>query len=482
MNIDSRLTNFQTSVSPQLTAMVSSKDNLVTDIENLKKINDSFHSSLKAAFKGDGADSVTPEIEYLNQTTTKIQQSLESEMTTVLDKCKTLDTGINNLKNILQRYNDALSRYNSMDDKDDNKHSAYQEVENLKREFEREQTKLISQHDEIMNYDSSVTILNDFGKADTSTSLNGFTAEYNGTEFASIYYHKDGVVYQKVVPICKDGQMAPLKQTYTIIYNTQNILASAGDTEETQALFSFLNAKLTNSTNDAFLWDYSAKKYNKSTSENVGKIMNQILQDTYKANNAKTVSDYAALAAMVANNSAVHFGYGGNSNQCTYGYVDVLKGGGKLDCIGFVRWCYSQGIYNAGVIGPNESAGKLIGQGGTMSPLNLLAHHSLKIKDMNMTERANIAIGSVLSRPCYDGAGNINNYHVGVVIGHTTDAQGRPAIVVAQSSNTTIGANNRVYLLEDLATDKGTWTNVSTPEMMTTRVTQGSFQGKTWVA
>ena len=67
MNIDSRLTNFQTSVSPQLTAMVSSKDNLVTDIENLKKINDSFHSSLKAAFKGDGADSVTPEIEYLNQ-------------------------------------------------------------------------------------------------------------------------------------------------------------------------------------------------------------------------------------------------------------------------------------------------------------------------------------------------------------------------------------------------------------------------------
>jgi len=482
MNIDSRLTNFQTNVSPQLATMVTAKTNLTTDIENLKKVNDSFSSSLKTVFKGDGADSVTPEIEYLNQTTTKIQQSLESELTTVLDKCKTLDTGINNLKDLLNQYNEALSRYNSMDDEDSNYHSAYQEVERLKKEFESLQEKLIGQHDEIMNYDSSVTILNDFGKVDNTVGSNGFTAEYDGTEFASIYYHKDGVVYQKIVPICKDGQAVQLKETYTIVYNTQNILAAAGDTEQTQELFQFLNDKLANKTSAPFLWDYSAKRYKKETSENIGKIMNQILQDTYKAHNAKTVSDYAGLAAMVANNSAVHFGYGGNSSQCTYGYVDVLKGGGKLDCIGFVRWCYSQGLYNAGVVGPNESAGKLISQGGTMSPLNILAHHSVEIKNMSMTERANIEIGSVLSRPCYDGAGNINNYHVGIVIGHTTDEQGRPAIVVAQSSNTTIGANNRVYALEELASGKNKWTNVSTPEMMTTRVTQGSIKGKTWIA
>lgn len=481
MNVDDKLTNFQSSVGVNLSTVKSAKTNLSNDINNFKSINDSAISSLTQVFKGSGGDAVTSEVEFLNQTILKVQNSLETELSSVITKCEALNNGIDELKSILTEYNNVQIEYSRMDDDNKNKTSLLSKLNTLKNSFETKQASLLKEHESLLNEDDALTILSEFGNVDTSLS-EGFTAIYDGTQFSSIYYYKDGVVYQKIVPICVSGDSVVLNDVYTIIYNTDNILKAAGDTDYTQKLFEYLNNKLDGSNTDRYLWDYSTTNYKKETSEAVAKIMNQILQDTYKANNASTISDYAALSAMVANNSVVHFGYGGNQGQCDYGYESVLKNGGDLDCIGFVRWCYSQGLYNTGTVQNGYSAQDYITQGSSMTPLNLLDHHSLDISEMSMSERASIPIGSVLSRPCYDGAGKINNYHVGVVIGHTTDKNGNPAIVVTQSSNTTVGANNSVYPLSELASAKNKWTNVSTPEMMTIRVTQGSYKGSTWVA
>lgn len=481
MNIDSKLTSFQSSVGANLSSVKNAKTNLSNDINNFKSINDSVSSSLTQVFKGEGGDAITPEVEFLNQTIIKVQNSLESELSSVITKCENLNNGIEELKIILTEYNNIQTEYSGMDDDNKNKTSLSSKLSTLKNNFETKQASLLKEHEALLNEDESLTILSEFGKEDASLS-EGFTAIYDGAQFSSIYYYKDGVVYQKIVPICVNGKSVALNDVYTIIYNTDNILKVAGDTEYTQALFSYLNGKLDNSNTDRYLWDYSTTNYKAATSETIAKIMNQILKDTYQANNASTISDYAALAAMVANNSVVHFGYGGNQGECDYGYESVLKNGGDLDCIGFVRWCYSQGLYNTGTVQEGYSAKDYIKQGSSMTPFNLLEHHSLDISEMSMAERASIPIGSVLSRPCYDSAGNINNYHVGIVIGHTIDENGEPAIVVAQSSNTTVGANNSVYPLVELASAKNKWTNVSTPEMMTIRVTQGSYKGSTWLA
>ena len=482
MNIDSKLEEFQTKVAPNISKLETSRATLSSDILNFKNINDSISSSLSTAFKSDAGEKVTAEINILNQTITKVQNSLETELTIAITKCQNLNEGIEKLKQIKMEYDNINSQYNSLDDDNKNKSSLSGRLTSLNNEFQTSQIELLKVHNEILNLDSSLTILSDFAPKQSSSLSSSFTANYTGTEFSSIYYYQDGIVYQKVFPICAQGKTVKLNDTYTVIYNIANIEKTAGNTKYTQELINFLNDKVNGNSKESYLWDYSTKNYKKSTSEEIGKIMNQILQDTYKANNAKTIVDYAALAAMVANTSAVHLGYGGNSAQCDYGFETILKGGGDLDCIGFVRWCYSQGLYEVGIVKSGEKASKYISQGSSMTPLNLLANHSAEISKMSMTERANIPVGSVLSRPCYDGAGNVNNYHVGIVIGHTTDENGKPAIVVAQSSNTTIGANNRVYPLEELASGKNKWTNVSTPEMMTTRVTQGSFKGKTWVA
>lgn len=471
MEIDSRLSEFQVNVGSKLSLIENEKTNLLNDISTLKSINSTISDNLFSSFKGEAGDSIKPEIEYINQTVSKVQESLETELATAISSASELNSGIDELKQFIDEYNSARSRYNSLKNDESNKSQksmAYNSMTIISNNFNIKQTELLQRFDELKSLDSSLTILEQYGKTDSSTSFaNGeFTAKYNGNiKFSSIYYESDGVIYQKIIPICNNGTAYVPDTQFVIVYDKDNLLAA--DINAGQSAISFLEGKMNGTIANQYLWDYCYNSYDNSTSLAISKVMNQILKDTYKANNASSVSDYAGLSAMVATTSLLHFGYSGNTAEKTYGYEQVLESGGDLDCIGFVRWCYSQGLYNTGIVKAGQNAEDYYGQGTSMTPLNLLSYHSYDLSKMSIDEKMNIEVGSVLSKPT-DG-----NYHVGIVIGHTTLSDGNPAIIVAQSSSTSLGTNTRVYSLDSLGKD-GEWKGVSTTDLMSARVMYGS--------
>ena len=472
MNIDSSLVDFQTNVGGNLSQIENEKVNLSSDISALKSINISISDSLFTSFKSEAGDSIKPEIEYINQTISKIQESLEVELWTAISKAQELNSGIDELKILLDEYNSAKDKYNSLKNDEEHKSqksAAYSAMNAAYNNFVSKQSELLQKLKELKSLDSSLNILDSYSSSDNSllSSLSSsFTAKFDGNvQFSSVYYESDGVIYQKIIPICNNGVSYVPDEQYTIVYNKNNLLAA--DINAGQDAIKFLTGKITGSRNDQYLWDYCNRSYSDAVSQSIAKVMNQILEDTYKANNASTISDYAGLSAMVATTSLLHLGYSSNTAEKTLGYSQVLARGGGLDCIGFVRWCYSQGLYKTGVVKYGQNAEDYYGNGTSMTPLNLLSNHSYDLSKMSINEKMNIEIGSVLSKP------TDNNYHVGIVIGHTKLQNGEPAVIVAQSSNTKIGANTRVYSLESLGQD-GEWKGLSTTNLMTKRVVYGS--------
>ena len=114
MNIDSSLVDFQTNVGGNLSQIENEKVNLSSDISALKSINISISDSLFTSFKSEAGDSIKPEIEYINQTISKIQESLEVELGTAISKAQELNSGIDELKILLDEYNSAKDKYNSL--------------------------------------------------------------------------------------------------------------------------------------------------------------------------------------------------------------------------------------------------------------------------------------------------------------------------------------------------------------------------------
>ncbi len=473
MNIDNRLLEFQSNVGSKLSEIEAAKTQLYDDIVMFKSINDSISSNLMSVFKGNGGDSIKPEIEYINQTVDKVKQSIESELSSAISSSNNLNSGIDELKRLLSAYEAAVSKYNSISNDADHineKNSARSEKNRAYNNFIDKQSQLLNDLANLKSLDSSLTILEQYGKADNSilqslSSLSGFTASYdNKVSFTGIYYESDGVIYQKIIPICKNGVSYVPDIQYVIVYDKKKLLDA--DINAGQDAIDFLTGKMNGSRNDQYLWDYCSGNY-PNTSQAIAKVMNQILEDTYKANNASTVADYASLSAMIATNSLVHLGYSSNLAENTYGFEQLLGSGGGIDCIGFVRWSYSQGLYETGIVKNGQNPADYYNQGTDLTPLNLLLHHSYDLGEMSIEDKMNIEIGSVLSKP------TDNNYHVGIVIGHTTTEDGDPAIIVAQSSNTTIGANNRVYTLESLGAE-GNWQGVTTSSLMFDRIINGS--------
>ena len=119
MNIDNRLLEFQSNVGSKLSEIEAAKTQLYDDIVMFKSINDSISSNLMSVFKGNGGDSIKPEIEYINQTVDKVKQSIESELSSAISSSNNLNSGIDELKGLLSAYEAAVSKYNSISKDDD---------------------------------------------------------------------------------------------------------------------------------------------------------------------------------------------------------------------------------------------------------------------------------------------------------------------------------------------------------------------------
>ena len=469
MEINAKLLKFKSEVAPNIGSMNASSNKLTSDIQNFHHTNQHGYDEIKNNFNSQGMSSVTAEISYLNQVTTKVYESIGSELNNALSKCATLSSGIDELEKILKNYNDALSAYNAAL-KDENKTADKSAVTKYENEFKTKEEECLKQHDELMSLDASLTILAQFapassnGTEDTGSGTNtdvtsglGFSGPY-----AKYIYEENGIIYQRVVPVFK-GQMCDMGTSYTIVYDKAKMLAA--DSTAGQQIINWLTNQANGKNVGSKLYNYNNGKVTAASASGIGKVMDVVLNDTYKANNCKSMGDYSAIAAMVMGVGPINLQYGSSGKRgYTNGVEQLLTSGATLDCIGFVNWCWHQGLYKTGGA-DNTTTGSL------MTPLNLLAHHSKSLATMSQQEKENLPVGTVLSKKT-DG-----NYHVGIVIGYTT-INGKKHVLVSQSSSHSMGGS--IVWAYDVNTKFGNydggsnWMGATTPDMMQERMTKGS--------
>ena len=472
MEINAKLLKFKSEVAPNIGTMSSASSKLESDIVNFNHTNQQAYSEIKNSFNSQGMSSVTAEVAYLNEVTTKVYQSIGSELNAALTKCSDLAKGIEELEEILKKYNAALDEYNAAL-KDENKTADKSKVNQYESEFKAKETELLAKHDELLALDASLTILAQFKQSESNTDGSGDTnSDGSGLNFTGPYakyiYEENGIIYQRMVPVWK-GTMCETGTNYTIVYNKAKMLAA--DSTAGQQIINWLTNQMNGKGIGSKLYQYNKGKVTAASASGIGKVMDVVLNDTYKANGCKTVGDYAAVAAMTMGVGPINLRYGGGKGGYTDGVQQLLTSGATLDCIGFVSWCYHQGVYRTG--SPDNTT-----TGCSMTPLNILAHHSKNLATMSQQEKENLPVGTVLSKKTQ------GNYHVGVVVGYTT-INGKKHILVAQSSSNSLGGS---YVWAYDVNTKfgaynggGNWMGASTPDMMTTRITKGST-GQTRVA
>ncbi len=461
MEIDPKLIEFKSKISPALDGISNAASDLASKISSFQTLTNNASSSLSSCYKSDGTVDVKTQISYLNSVSSLLSDSLTTELNAVISKCKAVDAGIVTLEAILTKYNAALSKYNS-DKADPDKTADYSPVSILETQFKNKQTEVLNLYNLVMASDASCTKLNAFTSSGSVGTDDSGLLGYSGT-MISYMWEENGVIYQKFMPVCK-GKVIQMEENFVIVYNVNNML-SADNEKGTEAVnylrsvmksgeFGYLGTRL---------WDYNSKKYSNSESEKIAKVMNQVLEDTYKANNCSSISDYAAVAGMVLSSSLVNLRYTANNVGNTVGFDSICKAGGFV-CNHFVAWCFTQGLYKTG----NDT--KIT----DFTPLNIYSHYSKSVSTMSSEEIQNWPIGSVVTKK-YPG-----NLHIGIVVGHTT-IDGEPAVVVAQSGGLS-GSFCMAYKISQCFGDSTTqWQRYATPSMMETRVKAGNNKND-WIA
>ncbi len=470
MEIDAKLKKFKSEVSPSIGSMKSASSDLLSTMQNFKSTNDSAFSSIQTNYNSQGMSSVATEVTFLNDVTSKITQSIESELNKALTACEELTTGIEELEKLLEAYNTALNNYNSEVKNNPDKTVDKSAVNKAESDFNKKQEECLKKHDEITSMDASLTILAAFSTPADTSDIPVDSSEFGSSQsYGKYIYEENGIIYQRVVPIYK-GKFCEMEKGFTIVYNEAKMLAA--DPTAGQKAIDFLRSQINGQNLGKKLWDFRTKIVGVSSS-GIGKVMDVVLDDTYKANGCKRISDYASIAAMVMGTGLVDLKYGGSGKGVSaYGVEELIRSGATLDCIGFVRWCYYQGIRKTG--SPDN-----IQTGSSMTPLNLYSYHSRRLATMTQQQKENLPIGSVLVKK------TPNNLHVGVVVGYTT-INGKKHILVSQSSGGSYsGSWVNAY---DISTKFGdydggiNWERVATPDMMEQRVTRGHSKETTVTA
>lgn len=453
MEIDSKLIKFKAEIGGNISSIKSAQSNLCDDIDSFESYNNSASSSISNSFKGNVSSSVFSEIEYLNQTVSSIKSSLQTELDGVINDCNKLNDGIVELEEIKKEYETAEMNYRNANDS--NKNSLSIKCNSLRSKFSSKQASLLSEYNSLINRDSSMSILQSFGKTDSSIS----SSLIPGVSFSSIYYETDGVIYQKVIPICKDNIPYEMDENYIVAYNKEAILKVAeasGNRTVGEEVINFITSKMNGTNQSQYLYDYCANSYKSNDSKVIGAVMDQILNDTYVVMGCKSISDYAVVSGVTINSSILHLGYGGaGNNTWCKGITNALTSSGTLECSGLTRWCYAQGIYNYYKDSDLDYT-QVKQMAGDTTPGAFLWHCSSSFTNMSAEDIINLEPGCLVSKRT---PGNI---HIGMLVGHTK-VNGEDALVFVQSSNTTIGVNFRVATVSELQSGNS-WVSVSTPE------------------
>ena len=150
MEIDGRLIKFKEQVGANLSKVSNNKSELTKDMTQIVTINTNVIDQLNSAFKSNGATTAVKQIEDINQTMTKLTQSVETEIGGMITKCQTLNSGIGELEGIISSYNSKVSELNKLDKEDSKRGSIQSEINKLKSDFETKHAEMIKLHDEII--------------------------------------------------------------------------------------------------------------------------------------------------------------------------------------------------------------------------------------------------------------------------------------------------------------------------------------------
>lgn len=457
MEIDSRLLNFKSEIGEQLNTLEQGKKTLVSDLEQLNSLNSSVIDNLNSSFKSEGGKTAAAQIQLLNETIVKLNSEIEINITGTISKSRTLYNGILNLEGIISNYNSKLSELNKLEKDNPKRSSVKSEIAKLESDFNNEHAEMLRIHSELLGEEASSIVIDELANG-SNTYLDIISqAGFEGFDTSnSIFYEKDGIVYQKVIPYSKDGGLVG---TYTIVYDKNKILQAVGnDSKAGQDAIKYLDSKVATGENRTALWQFYNRSYSAETCNDVAKIMDIILEDSYVANNCQSVSDYATVAGTVATNSLVHMKYDGANTSFTRGFNEVIRSG--YDCIGFTTWAYYQGLSKVHNYGDNEIVGLTdVTCNGTYY------HYGEKLENMSIEEISNIKPGAIVTR--YG--------HIGMVIGQTTKSDGTPAVVIAHSAGTNQGTVTGTWPADKITNQ---WEKVMTPEDMTRRAEEGAFNGE----
>lgn len=469
MELDANLVKFKAEIAPVITSMTSQSQILTQKLSNFSSITQNATSALNASFNTNGVSAVKQEITYLNTVVNTISESISSELNTVLGKCSDLLNKIEELEQLIEKYKTEYEAYKAALQAYDNAPSDskpakpdYSKVKEIENKFKVQQEAALALYQELLDYDASCTMLSSFSTPANSTDLTD-TFGYNGTQFASFMYEEDGVIYQKFMPIFR-GKQYTLNNNFTIVYDTAKMIAA--DKEAGTEAVNFLRQTMSSGKynhNGVRLWDYQQKRY--SNKAGITKVMNQVLEDSYKANNCSSIASYASVAGMVLSQGLVNLKYGGcaSGGWNSVGFDTIIDRGGSLVCNEFVGWCYTQGLYKTGNNTKLED----------FTPGNIFFNFSKDVTKMTYEELCNLEVGSCLTKKI---TGEKNNYHIGMVVGYTT-VDGEPAIVIAQASDNQNGMSGSycyVYKVKDcFGTGNNKWQSYTPASVMERRVTAG---------
>ena len=414
MEIDARLLKFKDDISPYINNLAGESKILTEKLNNYCSITDSASDVLDGSFNTKGISSIKKEISNMSFIAKTISDSIFSELDVVIEKCRTLSTGIADLEALLEEYKLVINK------------SDYNDIKAYEKEFKKKQDGLLALYNEIASADLASSKLTSLSKEVSAGSIDSDNKD------SLCIHEQDGVIYQKSMPIFR-GRKYNLTSDINIIYDANKI--SLADKEAGEEALKYLRTMMKqNKDSEIALWDYQKKKF--SNNVGIAKVMDEVLEESYISSKCSTISQYAAVAATVLSQGLVNLKYGSSSDKGwnSLGFDTILDNGASLTNSEFINWCYTQGL--------KKTRKKIVLEDDTIS--NICQDFSKDVTGMTYEELCNLENGSCLTKYIKGR----ENFLIGMVIGYTK-VGGEPSVVVAQALSNKSGSYCSIYKVKD---------------------------------
>ena len=318
-------------------------------------------------------------------------------------------------------------------------------IEELQNEIDARFKKIKEKYGGLLNFDNnsnvSITGNNIFG---TSGNTNGKSLDIDGDVIKNYmvsnnleYFEFENSIYNIPAPYDPwNKTVIHMDETYLIKYDLNKLQAYANSGNQIAAgainflkdkaagkipvsVRSYIDTQEPGNTiifQDGKYQSLNGRKYR----DQIVQVMDTVLQDTYAANGCKTVADYATTSMMTLSGGIFIPVYNGQAKPTEKGISGVVGG---ADCIGAVNWAMCQGIIYSG---DSSGALKPLGLGYGLRPIS------------NGYDGSSLCeVGTVFTKK------TTNNWHTGMVVGHTT-VNGKKYNVIVHTGNAQYGFNAHI--------------------------------------